>query len=516
VCEPTPAVPVTTHDPTTTARLGRSPILALVPEAIRRLQEMRVRREAPGRPQLDEFVTMTREVVSEHEGEATCIAGAVPAGLDARYVAGGWYAPTTPPIAHLLDAYSTLVSWTFRGGRARVASRSLEDPLRDAEVAAGRVLRKGLGTPTTGSFLARVTAAIGRPNVHECVAFGDAVLAISTPRALWVDPDTLAIRAEAFTDHFDPRDPGITHNNHPQVDPRTGRLVTAVFRHTPVFSTEMDILELDAGGRRVGGRRNFWPGFVAVHAFGFSASSYVLPDNPLRPPDIGYLLGLGRGVLAAMRETTRRALQLHVIPRGGGPALTVALSQRGFIYHLLNCYDDGDLTMVDAFVSNLNPRAESSQFELDPRYPVETHLGGVLRFAIDRTSGAVTSRLLVTGVQRVTFDAIDERRRGQPYRHAWFVSNDQHEGGRSDVIAADVTTGDIQRWTTRERVFLRQPRLVPTNADAPEGHGWLLVPAYTPRDTRLMIFDAARVPEGPVAVVAAGLRLPYTNHGCVQ
>jgi carotenoid cleavage dioxygenase-like enzyme len=31
-----------------------------------------------------------------------------------------------------------------------------------------------------------------------------------------------------------------------------------------------------------------------------------------------------------------------------------------------------------------------------------------------------------------------------------------------------------------------------------------------------MIFDAARVPEGPVAVVAAGLRLPYTNHGCVQ
>jgi hypothetical protein len=32
---------------------------------------MRVRREAPGRPQLDEFVTMTREVVSEHEGEAT-------------------------------------------------------------------------------------------------------------------------------------------------------------------------------------------------------------------------------------------------------------------------------------------------------------------------------------------------------------------------------------------------------------------------------------------------------------
>ena len=506
---------MTTPDPMPTSPLGRSPLLALLPEAIRRLRGLRVRRTAPGRPQLDEFVTMTREVVTEHDGEAACVDGAIPPGLDVRYFAGGWYAPTTPPIAHLLDAYSTIVAWTLRDGRARVRSRSLEDPNRDAEVAAGRVLRKGLGTPTPGSLLARVTSAIGRPNVHECVAFGDAVLAISTPRALWIDPDTLAIRAEAFTDRYDPRDPGITHNNHPQVDPRSGRLVTALFRHTPVYSTEMEILELHRDGRRVGGRRSFWPGFVPVHAFGFSASHYVLPDNPLRPPGLAYLLGLGRGVLEAMRETMSRALQLHLIPRDGGPALTVALPQRGFIYHLLNCYDDGELTLVDAFVSNLDPRAESSQFELDPRFPVETHLGGVFRFAVHRTTGAVTSRLLVTGVQRVTFDAVDERHRGCAYRRAWFVSNDQHEGGRSDVIAADVTSGEARRWTTRERVFLRQPRLVPARADAPEGEGWLLVPAYTPHDTRLMIFDAARVEDGPVAVVSAGLRLPYTNHGCV-
>ena len=115
-----------------------------------------------------------------------------------------------------------------------------------------------------------------------------------------------------------------------------------------------------------------------------------------------------------------------------------------------------------------------------------------------------------------TCDTIEGGVRGQCDGHGGFVSNDQHGGGRTDVIAADGTTGDVQRWTTRERVFFRQPRLVPTNVDAPEGHGWLLVPAYTPRDTRLMIFDAARVAEGPVAVVSAGLRLPYTNHGCVQ
>lgn len=497
--------------------LGAPPLMALVPEALRKLRARRRPTTAPeGRVQLDDFVAMVRDVVVHHDGEALCVAGALPAGLDARYVAGGWYAPTQPPIAHLLDAYTTMVGWTIRDGRAYVRVRPIDDPNRDAEVAAGRILRKGLGTPPGGSLLSRASTAIGRPSVHECVVFGDAVLAVSTPRALWIDLATLEGRGDAFTGAYDARDPGVTHGNHPQVDPATGRLVTALFRSTPVFSTEVSFLELDPDGR-CHERRTYAPGFLPHHAFGFTASSYVVPDNPLRPPGWRYLLGRARGVLEAMPEDMSRPLQLHLVPReGDGPAVLVPLPDRGFIYHVLGCYDEGGSTHVDAFLSNLDPLRESSQFELDPRFPVSTHRGAVLRFTIDRARGTATSRLLVPGVQRVTFDAIDERLRGQPYRRAWFVANDQHEGGRSEVIAADVVTGTCERWSTGERLFLRQLRYVPAPGSAPEGPGWLLVPAYAPSGTRLLVFDAHRVADGPVAELSAGVRLPYTNHGCVS
>jgi hypothetical protein len=83
--------------------------------------------------------------------------------------------------------------------------------------------------------------------------------------------------------------------------------LTAVWRHNPVYSTVMEILEFDRDDPRVGGRHSFCPGFVPVHACGFSASPCVLPDDPRRLPGLDDFLGCDRGVLEAMRETTERA-----------------------------------------------------------------------------------------------------------------------------------------------------------------------------------------------------------------
>jgi len=124
-------------------------------------------------------------------------------------------------------------------------------------------------------------------------------------------------------------------------------------------------------------------------------------------------------------------------------------------------------------------------------------------------------RLLAPGVQRVTFDAIDESRRGLPYEDAWFCANDQHEGHSSSVTHLDTRTGRTLTWHTSERVFFRQPRFV-ARAGAGQGEGWLLVPAYSLDTTRLLVFDARRIEAGPVAVLAADARLPYINHGCAM
>lgn len=470
-----------------------------------------------GRRQLPEFIAMTRRVVSQHEGPAACVAGEIPPELEARYFAGGWYTRPSPPIDFLLDAYSSMLGWYLRDGRAHVRVRPIVDPIRDQEIAEGRILRKGLMTQLTGGPLARVSYDIGRTSLHECIAHGGSIIGVAARRCVLVDPETLAPRPrDAFQGLFDEEDPSVIHNNHPQVDPTTGNLVSFFSRVTTSFATEVEFFEHDAQGQRVGQQRHFSPSFNAVHAFGFSRSSYLLPDNPLTAPGLRFVLGLDRGALDGIDDDPTRGLAIHVIPREpGSPGFTARFSQRGFIYHVLNSHDDGDLIVLDAFVSNLNPAREASQFELDPARSVWTNLGGIFRFTIDRRRGEARSRLLLPGVQRVTFDCIDERVRGLPHRRAWFVANDQHEGGRSEVIAADLAAASVQRWSTPDRVFFRQPRFVPAPGAAPEGEGWLLIPAYTPAGSNLMIFDAARVAQGPVAVVAAGVLLPYTNHGCV-
>lgn len=492
---------------------ARSPLSSLLLDAQRKARRVRRPRAPEGRPQLPEFVAMTRDPVTELDVEARCVRGAIPVGLRTRYFAGGWYTRPEPAIPHLLDAYTAMVGWYLADGAARVRVRPIDDPVRDEELASGRILRNGMAVRTGGSLRGLVNTAIGRANVHECVVHRGEVLAATHLRTLRIDPDTLACRPEdAFAGAFAADDPFIVQNNHPQVDPRTGNLVTAFYRNSVLYSTEAELFEVDPSGRRVSARRHWSPEFNAAHAFGFTDSSYLVPDNPLNAPGLAFVLHRTRGVLDAIRANPARGLRLHVVPRGeGGEAQVVDLPQRGFLYHLVNAYDEGDVTVVDAFVTNLDPLLESSQFELDPTRRVVTAVGSIQRFRVDRRAGQATAALLVPGVQQVTFDCIDERRRGQPYTRAWFVANSQHESGRSEVLAADVASGRVARWQTTDRVFFRQPRVAPWGPG--EADGWLIVPAYTPSDSQLWIFDAADVTAGPVAVLSAGARLPYTNHG---
>lgn len=461
---------------------GGSKSEPLPPEALR---PVRFHDAAPepieeGRPQLDDFIDMAQDVVLHHDGPAECAAGKLPRDLRARFFAGGWLALPGQPVDHLLDADSSMVAWDLQDGRARVRARPLAEP----------------------ACAFRAGHDVGRTSVHDCVAFEGSVIAASAQGYVQIDPDTLAPRdLDAFTDLFDDDDPSVAPNLHPQIDPRTGRLLTCFSRVTPALSTELTLFEIGPGEGPRRARRHFTAGLHAAHAFAFTESSYVVPFNPLSAP---------------LGASPSRGLLVHVLPRDLAlPGRTVCFRLHGFVHHVINAHDEGEQLVFDAFVSNLDPEREASHLDLGRGRTVWTHLGGVLRFSIDRRRGEATSRLLLPGVQRVTFECIDERVRGLSYRRAWLVSNDQHESHRSEVVAADVKTGEVQRWSTRDRLFFRQPRYVPAPGAPPEGAGWLLVPAYSPSGTSLMVFDAHRVARGPIAVLTSGVRLPYTNHGCV-
>jgi len=289
--------------------------------------------------------------------------------------------------------------------------------------------------------------------------------------------------------------------------------LTHVYEIGPTFTTRFTFAEIDPDGTTT--RRTYrWPRLLTPHAFGFTGRYFVVPDIAARYRQLRFVLGVGEGLLRDTIDQPDRGIEIHLVHRRGGEDVRVRFALPGYVYHLLNCFDRDDGTVVvDAYVTNLNPEREASQFELDGHRPVWTNVGALYRFEIDPDAGTARKAVCVPDVHRVAFDAIDERRRGLPYRFGWLAANDQHEGRRSEVLRVDVETGAVDRWVTDARLFLRQPRVVPGER---EGTGLLVVPAYSAEDARLLIFDAARIADGPTCVLSAGRRIPYCNHGCVQ
>jgi carotenoid cleavage dioxygenase len=488
--------------------------MGLVPDAIRRARLAHAARGAARieeRPaQRPEFVAMVDRAVTEHDAPLRVVSGAVPADARLSYWAGGCWRTADRRLEHLLDAYSSGIRATIDGGEGHVRVRPFRDELQQEEDRAGRVLRKGLFTRVNGRLDERVTPVFGRHGAHDCLLWDDTLIASTQTRPFYLDPRSLeTLDAGPFAGV---EDESWSWANHPFVDPVERRLVTFRYHVGPAMTTEFEFLEISSGGG-TRCRTYSWPTLLGPHAFSVTPRWYVLPDIAVHFAFSRFLLGQSRGILGEMEDDTRRGFVVHLVPReGGGEPVTVRFEMHGYAYHVIDSWEEGETVVFDAFVSNLNPERESSQFELDPAMPVWSNVGGIFRFTIDPVRRVAHKRLLVPGLQRLTFHEIDERRRGREYRHGWFVANDQHEGRSSVVGRYDATTGAVvERWMAGDGVFLRQLRVVP-RGDA-EGDAWLVVPAWTFDESRFLLFDALDLSRGPLVELGAGTVLPYPVHG---
>jgi carotenoid cleavage dioxygenase len=126
--------------------------------------------------------------------------------------------------------------------------------------------------------------------------------------------------------------------------------------------------------------------------------------------------------------------------------------------------------------------------------------------------GSATRELIPDSVE---FPRVDPRRIGQRYRQTWSVLIESVVGGPSGgVIRRDLESGarDVYRFgpdaLVEEHVYV--PR-----AGGGEGDGWLIGTHLDVRKgvTRLAVFDAMKLSDGPVAVASLPYALPLGLHG---
>jgi carotenoid cleavage dioxygenase len=78
-----------------------------------------------------------------------------------------------------------------------------------------------------------------------------------------------------------------------------------------------------------------------------------------------------------------------------------------------------------------------------------------------------------------------------------------------------MTTGRSKSWFAGDTSSTQEPVFAPQRADAPEGHGYVMgvVNRRAEHRSDLVILDAQRMDEGPIATIKCPVRLKYGIHG---
>jgi carotenoid cleavage dioxygenase-like enzyme len=458
-------------------------------------------RTGPWRPQTTEWDADDLSVV---EGE-------IPHDLDGVYLRN-----TENPLHPALKAYhpfdgdGMLHVVGFRDGKAFYRNRFVRTEGFLAENEAGGPLWPGLAEPVG---LAKRDHGWGARGLMKDASSTDVIVHRGTALTSFyqcgdlyrLDPhsgDTLG--KEDWGGAF-PVDWGVSA--HPKVDDKTGELLffnyskQAPHMHYGVVDENNDLVHyVDVG----------LPGPRLPHDMAFTENYAILNDFPLFwEPEY---LERNAHVARFHRDMPSR---FAVIPRRGSDIHWFE-AEPTFVLHFTNAYEDGDEIVLDGF------------FQGDPE-PADNGMGDkwqqAFRFlALDRMqarlhrwrfnliTGQVSEEQLSDSITE--FGMINAGYAGAKYRYSYAATGKPSWFLFDGLVRHDLVTGSEQRFAYEDGVYGSETAMAPRVGSAREDDGYLvtLTTDMTADASYCLVFDAARVADGPVCKLALPERISSGTH----
>lgn len=290
---------------------------------------------------------------------------------------------------------------------------------------------------------------------------------------------------------------------HPHRDPRTGESHAICYEATQPDVVRHVVLSPEGRVTRelpIGVRHG-----PSIHDCAITARYALILDLPVTF-SMKALIG---GHSFPYRWNPDHQARVGLLPRDGGAADVVWVdAPRCYIFHVANAYDlpDGRVVM-DACVYD-------TMFAEMTGGP-EGHSLGLERWTIDPVAGTVERRTIDRTPQE--FPRPDERFFGQPYRYAFTMAlpTGDFAIGETRLYRHDLVEGSREVHDFGEGRYPGEFVFVPRSDDAPEGDGWVigLVVDLPGETTDLVILDALRFAEAPVASIRIPHRVPPGFHG---
>jgi carotenoid cleavage dioxygenase-like enzyme len=450
------------------------------------------------------------------------VVGNVPSDLRGAFVrlGGDWFYPPKDPGDSPFSQDGYISTFRFRNGLVDFKGRWVRTPRFEANRAANRQLFGNYRNPFTD---------------ESSVAGRDRTVANTTPQAF--AGKLFALKEDSLPYEIDPKTLGTlgpydfdgkyrsqTFSAHPKVDPVSGEMIAYGYEATGLLSDDLFLYTIDKSGRVTREVRLKLPYVSMVHDIAVTQKHVIIPVH-------GFVTSIERLKAGKVHWGWDGAAPTYygVIPRDGE-----ARDLRWFkgptraIVHTFNAHSEGDQVILEA------PTFDGTPFPFFP--PIDGSAWDpskaramIRRVTFDLGSKRDDYREEILYQQPLANDLVRIDPRYVSLRHRYgYVGYadrskpfDEARGGnlRGRVTNCygryDFSTGNLETMFAGDTHSLQECCFVPRRKDAPEGDGYLLGVASNYGDMRseLLIADAQRLAEGPIARVILPFRSTAQVHG---
>jgi carotenoid cleavage dioxygenase len=438
--------------------------------------------------------------------------GTLPSGLNGAFYRIG-PDPQYPlnPRNIILDGEGHVSVFRIKNGRVDFRSRYVKTERYLAQDKAGKSLfplyRNPYMDDPSVKGLSRGTA-----NTH-IIHHNNLLLALkedSPPVA--VDMHTLETLDKKYT--FNDQLRSQTFTAHPKVDPTTGNIIAFGSESTGFGSNIVALFEIDPQGKMVWNASVKVPYVSLMHDFGVTEKHIILYVYPVALDEEQMRSG---GIHWSWDGT--RTSHYGVVRRGGdGSDIRWFEGPARSSIHVMNAFEDGnrvyfDGDMADGLNSPIWPNRDGS-----PWKPIRSQL---TRFSVDLSKRRAKDYQVERMYPHLALlPRQDDRYQTVPYRYGFM---DCPDPAVADPRAAGACYARFDHQTRTATLFnlgtsvrLQECCFAPKHATAREGEGYLLGVANRLSEhgrSDLLIFDAERLADGPIATVKLPTQVASQIHG---
>jgi len=448
------------------------------------------------------------------------IEGEIPADLD-----GVFYRvapdPQLPPLAGddiWFNGDGMVTAIDFRKGEVGLRQRWVRTEKFVLERAAGKALFGAYRNPLTD--LPSVKGKVRSTANTNIVVHAGRLLALkedSRPSAM--DPTTLETLGEW---NFGGNLISETFTAHPKVDPDTGEMLAFGYAAKGLLTRDMAFYVINPQGEIT---REVWfelPYYCMMHDFGITADYVVFHVVPI----VGSWERLKQGK-PHFGFDRRLPIYLGVLPRKGGAGdLRWFTGPNLFASHVMNAYNEGTRVYFDTPTAKGNMFPFFPDVEGAPFDPEGAH-ARVTRWSVDM--GGESDQIRMTRLSELVgeFPRIDDRYAGKKYSHGFLLVQDSTKpvdlpdirsasGFMMNTLAhLNLDTGETDRFWIGPTSSMQEPAFIPRPGSKAEADGYLVLieNRLAEMGSRLLLFRADRVADGPIVRVALPFRLRVGLHG---